>query len=42
MHIDEYEPIRGGGYIPLPKWIRDKTVFNTTQKQGNRCFSTTQ
>jgi len=38
MHIDRYDPIKGRGYVELPKWItRIKAVINI-QNQDNLYF----
>lgn len=38
INIAKYEPIRGGSYIPLPKWIQDKHAVLNIQNEDDLCF----
>jgi len=38
MYIDRYEPIKGRGYVELPKWITRKKAVINIQNQANLCF----
>ena len=38
IHIVEYKPMRGGGYIPLPEFIMKKKSIINIQNKDNKCF----
>ena len=38
IHINEYKPIRGSSYIPLPDWIMRKKAIVSIQNKDDKCF----
>ena len=38
IHIEQYKPMKGGSYIPLPEFIRKKKSIINIQNKDNNCF----
>ena len=38
IHINEYQPMRGSSYIPLPDWIMRKKAIVSIRNEDNKCF----
>ena len=38
IHINEYQPMRGSSYIPLPDWIMRKKAIVSIQNKDDKCF----
>ena len=38
IHIVEYKPMKGGSFIPLPKFITKKKSIINIQNKDNKCF----
>ena len=38
IHINEFRPIRGSSYIPLPDWIMRKKAIVNIQNKDEKCF----
>ena len=38
IHVVEYKPMKGGSYIPLPKFITKKKTIINIQNKDNKCF----
>ena len=38
IHTNEYKPIRGNSYLPLPDWIMRKKAIINIQNKDNKCF----
>ena len=37
-NINKYSPLRGGSYIDLPQYFKDKKCIINVQNKYNRCF----
>ena len=37
-NINKYAPLRGGSYIDLPQYFKDKRCIINVQNKDNRCF----
>ena len=37
-NINKYAPLRGGSYIDLPQYFKDKKCIINVQNKDNRCF----
>ena len=38
IHTNEYEPMKGSSYIPLPDWISNKKAIVNIQNKDQKCF----
>ena len=38
IHTNEYEPMKGSSYIPLPDWISNKKAIINIQNKDEKCF----
>ena len=38
IHINEYRPMRGSSYIPLPDWIMRKKAIVSIRNKDDKCF----
>ncbi|RWS07457.1 hypothetical protein B4U80_00971, partial [Leptotrombidium deliense] len=38
MSINKYQPLKGGSYIKLPKWIIDKKAIINIRNSVEKCF----
>ena len=38
IHTDEYKPMKGGSYIPLPDWIMRKKAIVSIRNSDDKCF----
>ena len=38
IHTNEYEPMKGSSYIPLPDWISNKKAIINIQNKNEKCF----
>ena len=38
IHTNEYEPMKGSSFIPLPDWISNKKAIINIQNKDEKCF----
>ena len=38
IHTAEFNPTKGGSYIDLPKWIKDKKAIINIKNKDDKCF----
>ena len=38
INTDQYEPLKGSSYIPLPKYLADKKAIINLKNEDNQCF----
>ena len=38
LNFSRYNPIRGGAYLPLPKWLKRKNAIINVKNKDNQCL----
>ena len=38
IHIVDYKPMKGGSYIPLPAFVKNKNAIINIKNEDDKCF----